>query len=279
MKELIYKVHEYRIKQVWRRFEDAGFKPVLIKGWWAAQFYTEPSERRFNDIDLIINPDEYDKAVELAKKFEVIMGVDLHCGARHLDSLDFKTLFAKSKIVKCGDTSIRVLCPEDHLRVLCVHWLIDGGANRERLRDIFYAVENRPADFDWERCLDVCGETRKRWIICTLGLANKYLGLNLEDTPLAGTKIEIPEWLIKSLEKEWANDVKIVPLHYCLNDWTKFKQQIKKRIPPNPIQATVEMEGKFDNRTRVFYQTGDFFYRLVPSLKRVKGVLLSKFKK
>ena len=33
-------------------------------------------------------------------------------------------------------------------------------------------------------------------------------------------------------------------------------KQIKKRIPPNPIQATIEMEGSFDARTRVQYQLG-----------------------
>jgi len=34
------------------RFENAGFKPILIKGWAAAQLYPQSSDRQFNDINL-----------------------------------------------------------------------------------------------------------------------------------------------------------------------------------------------------------------------------------
>lgn len=275
IKLLNYKIHIYRIEQVWKRFENTGFKPVLIKGWAAAQIYSKPIDRCFNDIDLLIAPSEYQGAVKFLKAFKENTAIDLHCGARQLDTLSIENLYSNSKLIKCGDTKIRVLRPEDHLRVLCVHWLIDGGAKRDKLWDIYYAVENRPADFDWDRCLNVVSETRRKWVVCTIGLAQKYLGLNLDGTPLASEKIEIPDWLIKALEKEWQSGVFLRPLHYCLNDKRELWRQIKKRIPPNPIQATIDMEGEFDDSFRLKYQIGDFFYRLKPSIGRIFQSLLS----
>jgi hypothetical protein len=268
LKILNYKVHEYYLQEAWRRFENAGFKPLLIKGWAAAQSYPEPNERRFNDADFIIAPREYREAVEFLKSYEGRYSIDLHYGARHLDNLSYENLYARSKSLKCGETTIRVLCPEDHLRVLCVHWLIDGGAKREKLWDIFYAVDNRPSDFDWDRCLNAAGPTRKKWIACTIGLAHKYLDLNLEDTPLAKDATSIPRWLIKAVEKEWRSDVELRSLHYLLGDKKELWRQIKKRIPPNPIQATVDMEGEFDNNPRILYQIGDIYLRFKNSLKR-----------
>ena len=277
LKQLNFKVHEYRIEKAWKRFENAGFKPILIKGWAAAQYYSEPSDRQFNDIDLTVKPEEFTRAEFFQNNYRGDnTAIDLHRGLRQLDTLSFDELYRRSQIVKCGQTEVRVLCREDHLRVLCVHWLIDGGAKKEKLEDIYYAVENRPAEFDWNRCLNVVSKTRRRWIVCTIALAVKYLGLDLKDTPLADETVEIPKWLIKALEKEWRSDVPLLPIHYYLTNRKELWRQIKKRIPPNPIQATIDMEGEFDNRPRMFYQAGDVFFRLKPSVKRITKRLFSR---
>ena len=270
LKHLNYKVHEHRIEKAWSRFEKAGFKPLLIKGWAAAQNYNEPFEREFNDIDLVLDPKDYKRALEFQENTrDGNTAIDLHRGLRQLDTVAFEDVYSFSKTVKCGQAEIRVLCPEDHLRVLCVHWLIDGGAKENKLWDIYYAVANRPADFDWNRCLDSVSKTRRKWIICTIALAHKYLDLNITDTPLAWESFEIPGWLIEALEKEWRSDILLLPMQYYLNNRRELWRQIKKRIPPNPIQATIDMEGEFDDRTRIFYQTGNFFRRIMPSLKRI----------
>lgn len=276
LKILNYKVHEHRLEEAWKRFENAGFKPILIKGWAAAQLYPQPLDRQFNDIDFIINPNEYDAAVDFLNQFDESPNIDLHRCAKTLDNLTFENLYSHTKTLKCGETNIRVLCAEDHLRVLCVHWLIDGGAKKEKLRDIFYAVENRPADFDWDRCLNVAGETRKKWVIAAISLTDKYLGLNLKDTPPAIQKAIVPQWLINAVEKEWRSNLSLIPLQYCLGDRRQLWRQLKKRIPPNPIQATIDMEGEFDNGSRIIYQIGDVFLRLKPSVKRISGLMFQK---
>ena len=42
--------------------------------------------------------------------------------------------------------------------------------------------------------------------------------------------------------------------------------------------ATVEMEGSFDARTRVFYQMRSFFHRLMPSYRRVTHTIAQQWK-
>ncbi len=70
IKLITYKVHEHRIEKAWKRFENPGFKPFLIKGWAAAQYYTESSERQFNDVDLVFAPL---RQKELTRQFTLIV--------------------------------------------------------------------------------------------------------------------------------------------------------------------------------------------------------------
>lgn len=271
-----YKVKEQHLEKIWIRFEKAGFEPILIKGWAAAQVYPEPFQRQFTDIDLLIAPSRFDEALKFLETAKQEFPVDLHKGARHLDSVGFENLFANSRIIKCGAANIRVLRPEDHLRVLCIHWLNDGGTDRERLWDIYYAIANRPKDFDWQRCLEIVSPERRRWIVCAIGLAHKYLGLNIENTPFASEAKTIPEWLIKAVENEWRSDVRLTDLRFVLRNRRELFKQIKKRMsPPNPIQATIELEGDFDDTPRFTYQIRNFFVRLKTLIKKI-GKNLSK---
>lgn len=270
-----YKVKEQHLEKIWIRFEKAGFEPILIKGWAAAQVYPEPFQRQFTDIDLLIAPSRFDEALKFLETAKQEFPVDLHKGARHLDSVPFEDLFANSRTIKCGATSVRVLRPEDHLRVLCVHWLNDGGANRERLWDVYYAVANRSKDFDWQRCLGIVSPQRRRWIVCAIGLAHKYLELNIENTPVASEAKTIPGWLIKAVENEWRSDVRLTDLRFVLSNREELFKQIKKRMAPNPIQATIELEGDFDHTPRFAYQIRNFFVRLNTLIKKI-GKNLSK---
>lgn len=277
MQLLRYKVLEKRTGEIWKSFANAGFEPILIKGWAAAQVYTEPFRRESSDIDLMIAPAQFKEAEIFLKKLHAPYPVDLHKGARRHDTLSFEELRAASLPVACGDIKIRVPGGEDHLRILCVHWLTDGGAHRAKLWDIFYAVANRPPDFDWERLLQVVSPTRQRWVICTIGLAHKYLGLSLDETPFAAKDLNLPEWLIKTVEREWQSEVKLQPLPSFRVDRTGFIRQVRKRLPPNPIHATVDLEGEFDNKTRIGYQLQNFGRRLKVFLGRNRQKLKLNF--
>lgn len=269
-KLLHYKVQSQRLAQSWAKFEEAGYKPILIKGWAAAQLYPNPCDRQYTDIDLIFSPTDFGDAEEFLKENSMPTAIDLHKGARHLDSLSFDNLYSNSVLIDCEGTKIRILREEDHLRVLCIHWLNDGGADKERLWDIYHGINNRSEKFDWHRLLEKISKKRRRWIVCAIGLAHKYLDLNLDDTPIAAEAKNLPSWLTKAVEREWASSVRLTPLQQVRHDKQKLWQQIKKRLPPNPIQATIEMEGHFDMVPRLFYQFADIFLRLPGSIDKYR---------
>ncbi|MFN0138548.1 MAG: nucleotidyltransferase family protein [Pyrinomonadaceae bacterium] len=255
----------------------AGIEPILIKGIAAEQYYPGDRIRPSIDIDLAVAEADFERANRLSRSDAAEgMAIDLHKELRHLDTLEWQDLFERSKLLQFENGSIRLLCAEDNLRVLCVHWLTDGGVYQERLWDIYYAVANRPADFNWDRFLGVVSERRRRWLVCTVGLAGRYLGLDLSDTPILDEASKLPKWLTDAVEREWGDKVKPRPLEVSLNDPKILIGQVKRRFRPNPIRATVQMEGSFDARTRFFYRLGNFFMRIPSSYRRVSEALRTK---
>ncbi|MBK9165613.1 MAG: nucleotidyltransferase family protein [Acidobacteria bacterium] len=241
---------------------------VLIKGESAARFYPSGHFRYYSDFDIVV--DEYfSRSLSSADRMLLrTANIDLHFGLRHLDSLPWENFLERCEETNVRGDRIRLPCPEDHLRIMAVHWLTDGGEYKERLWDIYYAVANRPAEFDWNKCLDVVSPTRRKWVITTIGLAHKYLGLEIDDLPFAEEAKQIPQWIIDTVEREWARDLRLIPLRVSYRDPKKLVQQIRKRLPPNPITATIDMEGEFDDRSRVWYQLGSIAKRIPPGVKR-----------
>ncbi|MFT3745241.1 MAG: nucleotidyltransferase family protein [Pyrinomonadaceae bacterium] len=264
------KVQEHNALKAFALFRDNDIEPILIKGLAAARLYPGSVHRPSIDMDLAVAGRDIDKASQLLTSLAADgLAIDLHRELRHLDTFDWKDLFENSRLIDTGSGTYRILRPEDHLRVLIVHWLTDGGGNKERLWDIYYAIANREADFDWDRFLTVVSPKRRRWLVCTVGLAQKYLGLDLTGTPIENEARNLPDWLIARVEYEWAREDKNEPLEIVLSDRSRLLKQIALRFDQNPIWATVQMEGSFDARTRVFYQIGNFFYRIPSSIRRI----------
>lgn len=268
------KVKEKWLIETFRLLRKNEIEPILIKGRAAAEYYPQKHQRRSLDIDICVAPENYQKAFEILKNNPTPYGiVDLHDGLRQHDTLDWQNLYDNAIPLKLDNCNIKVLRPEDHLRVLCVHWLIDGGEYKERLYDIYWLIKNRPKDFDWNRCLDVVPQNRRRWIICVIGIAHKYLNLEIEDLPFADEAEHLPKWLTKTVEKQWRSDIRLAPISFTsIKNPQSLIQQIKKRLPPNPITATVLVEGSFDGKTRFFYQIENFFSRLKVSARKRRKI-------
>ena len=274
------RIAEENIKKAFRVFRESGIEPVLIKGWAAAIEYPEKHRRPFGDMDLCVAPESFEKALEVLSREEVRnLNIDLHCGLRHLDTVSWEVLFQNSRVELIDDLPVRILSREDHLRVLCVHWLTDGGAYREKLLDIHYLLENDKAVFDWERCFAPIEERRREWIIKTVAIVHQYHPLDVSKIPFADQLESIPGWLTKALEREWASDRKLQPILSTLTDRAEFWKQIKKRFPPNAIGATIDMNGRFDDSTRFFYQIGSIFVRFKPSVERAYRFFIENLRK
>lgn len=267
------RITEIRLVKVFNFLRDNNIEPILIKGWAASRNYPKPWERLFSDIDIAVAPKDYEKALVLSQPSGI--QIDYHRGLRHLDSVEWNDLYANSILVEVNKTPIRILRPEDHLRVLCVHWLNDGGADRQRLEDIFYAVRNRPANFDWKRCLKTVKENRQRWVIYVIGLTHRYLDLEIDDLPFADHARQIPNWMIKEIEAEWRSGLRLIPLNSCFHDKKMLYRQILKRIPPNGIEATIEADGDLDAKSRIHYQLKSISQRFKPSIRRIFQTLSS----
>ncbi len=266
---------EQLIVSAFRGLRRHGIEPVLIKGWAAARNYPESVPRFFGDVDLAVLSSDYENAGKVIED-ENLGGIDLHRELRHLDTVAWPRLVANSEIVELDGEGIRILCAEDHFRVLCVHWLTNGGENRERLWDIVYAVRNRPAEFDWSKCLDVVSPTRRRWVIATVGIAHRYLDLELDGLPFADEAKTLPTWLTQCVEKEWKRNLEMLGLETQLKNPRGLIRQILKRIPPNPIHATIDCEGEFSDGSRLGYQLRNTLRRLVPSVRRVSSAIREK---
>src|SRR5262249_7200865 len=126
-----------------------GVEPILIKGWTAARHYAEPGLRPYGDIDVSVYPEQLDTAKNLLNSaaFPTWL-VDLHGGVPDLVDRGWSMLFQRSQLLQLGETEVRVLSPEDHLRLLCLHLARHGAYRPLWLCDVAAALEARPADFD-----------------------------------------------------------------------------------------------------------------------------------
>lgn len=268
-----------RVVRAFQFFRAHGLEPILIKGLAVSVFYPADKTRLATDIDLAFSHSDFLKAKRKLKLPEAAgLGVDLHDELRQLDRVPWADLFANARVLELDGYPVRVLRPEDHLRVVCVHWLTNGGSDRDRLWDIYYMVRNRPADFDWDRFLAVVDDNRRRWLVCALGLAGLYLDLDLRDTPVGDAAENLPGWLISAVEREWASETHLYPLELSIQKPSTLGPQILRRLRPDPIFSTIQMEGSFDSRTRVFYQIGSNIKRIPSSIRRISHVLFRRTK-
>jgi hypothetical protein len=259
------KALETKLAEAFEACRSNGYEPILIKGWAIAQKYPNEHIRRPGDIDLAIDTKDFEEFLKFTRQPDVSkFNIDVHNGLRYLDSVDWSDLYDHSVLIDLNGTPIRILCEEDHLRVLCTHWLVDGGSFKDKLWDIYYAIENRKPDFSWDRCLNVVSSIRRGWVICSVALAHKYLDLEISDLPFSQELEYIPKWITRCVEREWARKERLEPILTSTHDKRLLLHQIARRLPPNPIRSTIEAEGDLYGNRRMIYQAKVLGRRALP---------------
>jgi len=251
-----------------------GAEPVLVKGWAIARHYPEHGLRPYCDLDFCVSQDHY-RAAKTALKDADTQGaaIDLHMGFGKFYEQQTERVFEHTQVIKLGEVDVRVLCPEDHLRFLCLHLLRHGAIRPLWLADIAVLIESRKDNFDWDRCLS--GSRRHvDWVACAISLAHHLLGADLKGAPIGRRAEHLPSWLVRPTLKAWGTPVEsprqvaaylghpILLSRELLHHW------------PNPTEATMTVRGPFNELPRLAFQLGHVASRaaaLLSQLTRPSG--------
>ena len=269
-------LREREIKQAFALLRSAGVDSLLIKGWAIARSYPEQALRPYGDLDLCVRPSQYALAeAALGKMKDGECPVDLHEGVTKLDDRSWDELYARTHLLRLGEVEVRVLSPEDHLRLLCVHLLRHGAWRPLWLCDIAAAVEFRQHGFDWDRCLG--GNSRRAdWVACAAGLAHRLLGAKIDDTPVAHRAKHLPRWLTATVLKQWEKPSPPIyyskPVGMYLRDPVGLLKGLRSRWP-NPIEATIGLNGPLNDLPRLPFQLGSCLSRAAQFLARLPEAL------
>ena len=272
--------HEYEVEQVFRLLRVAGVEPVLLKGWAVARLYPESGLRPYGDIDLFVRPRERRKAVAaLASREGIKYNVDIeHEEFAHISDPAADELYARSKLVKLGETRIRIPGPEDHLRALCLHTLRHYAWRPLWLCDIAVMIESLPEDFNWDICLGA-SKREANWIACLIGLARQVLGAEPLEASVSRARARPPRWVGPALLRHWgrwsgpgpSEPAATAVVKNVKNPFGMLGELLSRW--DRPIRATVEMRGPFNDYLRLPFQVS---YALLQTPRIVRQVAKSR---
>jgi hypothetical protein len=237
-------LHEEHVRLVLRHCRAAGLEPVLVKGWSVTRLYAHPGLRPAGDIDLCVAPGEFQRAtLALADRVGWESRLDLHEGVADLEDRRWADVFRRTRLIPLGDTSVRVLGPEDQLRHLCLHLMRHGGWRPLWLCDVAATAEAAWPDFDWDLCLSGEG-WRTGWVLAALGLAHRLLGAELPGE-VARRAADLPPWLPATVLQLWSGgaasrDGDFPPFARSLRNWQAVGEAVRRRWP-NPILAAYRL--------------------------------------
>ena len=260
-------IHQTKVQKIFRLLRAKGVEPILLKGWAIARLYPQPALRPYGDIDLFVRRQDYDAATRVIESEEARdCWVDLHGKVSELADTSADDLFARSKLVACGDEQGRVPGAEDHFALLAIHLLKHGAWRPTWLCDLGLLLETMASDFDWDLCL---GKKRQaNWILSAVGLAHELVGAEIANEQISAKAREIPAWLPRRVLKEWetpfAGDQPPMSHRAPMRSYLRHPRGLLSDLArrwPNPILATVSVNGKFNRLPRFPYQLGNCFFR------------------
>lgn len=268
LQSLQAEIHEQQIEKTFRLFREAGIDPLLAKGWASAGWYKAKGLRPYGDIDICVRPEHVETAREVLRAPEASdCWVDLHEQFSELDERPLADLFDRSKLVSLGSEQIRILSLEDQLALSCIHLLKHGAWRPLWLCDVGVAIESLPETFSWDICLGTNAKKGK-WICCAIALAGVLLEAEIEDLPIPHQN-QLPAWLVENVLQQWNRPFAInqppmshpIPIRDLFRHPSGLIAGLRQRWP-NPIIATISVNGEFNNLPRLPYQMANCLARI-----------------
>lgn len=263
--------NERDLQHLVAHFNDAGIEPILFKGWTIARLYPHRALRPFGDFDLLVPCEQTERArgvlrelgPDLRERADVDTAETL---ARYLPDRSEAELFARARPESLEGARFRVLCLEDHLRLVALHQLHHGGWRPLWLCDVALLLEAAPVDFSWERCLE--GDPRlSEGVLATAALAAELLGARL---PPGTPHFVVPAWLRRAVLHGWIHGYESMPPSlYGLRalGWSRALRAVKARWP-DPVSATVHLRAPFRTVPRPAVQMAECLRRAVDFARR-----------
>lgn len=259
-------IHESHIRKTFSVLRSVNVEPILIKGWAVARAYPQPALRPYGDIDLIVRPRDYRTAKDAAEKHLRDCQLDFHLLPFELADRSIEEVFSRSHLAPCVDDQIRMLSPEDHFALLAIHLMKHGAWRPLWLCDLAVLLESS-SDFDWSLCL---GKDLRRanWILAATGLAQTLLNASIRDEEIAARAGQVPVWLKHQVLKEW--ETPFAGMQSPFSHRAPFSLSLRRprglwadlaRRWPNPIVATISVQGTFGARRRKRYEFGNWLMR------------------
>ena len=290
---LLARVRTGQLETLLQTLRAAGIEAVPIKGPLHARHYADVGLRPAGDIDLCVAKRDFEAAIEALKasgaqslrdenpnrvqnarlREEKFWFSDAPSGWCAVEShAEFTDLYApgepnwdellqRGETTQIGATSVRVLAPEDQLRLAAIHlWRHEAGRPLW-LCDLGAMLEARDESWDWQKCL---GRDRVRasWVASALLLARELTGVSLAGAPFEQQKL--PRWLVPHVIAQWQSGDAPMPegeamWHYFSSPgrmWREresFARELAIRWPA-PIFAAIGCGQPLNNSPRLGWQ-------------------------
>lgn len=229
--------NELRIPKVFQALQSHNIEPILIKGWSVARHYADPLKRSQMDIDICVQRDQLQAAEEVIARLEFPPGaIDLHGGIDDLSDRGWNSVFRRTQTVDLHGCEVRLLCDEDLLRLVCLHFWRHRCNRAVWLCDVAAFIENRNSDFDWDLCFSGRRHDTEK-VRVSIALAVKLLDARLDEHWVGDAVHRLPEWLIQSVTARWAEDFDQTQT----TPWEKFNAfdpiRTVNRLPIGPYHS------------------------------------------
>lgn len=192
------------IKNLLRELKQNGVECVWLKGETLAKLYAYPETRTFGDADILVNPDDEQKALDFLKskgftvnhrtdsanhsecvseKYGVI---ELHISLyyRQMNEIWFNSEdMLKEPYIDCGD--YKSLGFTDGFLFCFLHAVkhfLSNGLSLRQVIDVLLYIKNYNQRIDWERVLKILGGLKyKDFLFSLIGIGVEYMGFSLEE--------------------------------------------------------------------------------------------------